>query len=407
MTPEAGRSREELLEALLESEEKFRVVAENAPVGILIRKEGTNDYANQVIADLFEVTREVILQPGVVERFFEPEERSVAQSKVRRVRSGNLDSAHFVTRILTASGQEKPLEVFVTRLVMSRGSAELMIVIDRSDQHRLEKELGEKNRTLEALAASLEARVKEETERRAARDAMLFGQAKMAALGEMLAAIAHQWRQPLSTVGMVLHNLERDSQLGLVGPERIAAVAAKSRQQISFLAQTLELFLSFYRPVMGAGPFDLGGGVAETASLMKAQLDYHFIELVIDAGDGAPCMLKGGANHLKQVLVNLLQNAKDAVVARRQREAEAVCRIDVRLRRDGGDVLLEVEDTGGGIPDEVLPRVFEPYFSTKPEGTGIGLAMARSIVESHLGGRIDVARGELGARFTVRLPLPE
>ena len=405
MIDPAARSREELVEALFESEEKFRIVAEHAPVGIVIRKSGVNDYANQVVADLFEMSREEVLRPGAMESRLGPEDRALAQGKVRRVRCGEIDAAHFVVTMLVPSGLERQLEAFVSRLVMAGEDAALMIVIDRTEQCRLEAELNEKNQALEALASSLERRVREESERRAARDAMLLGQAKMAAMGEMLAAIAHQWRQPLSTVGMVLHNLERDSKEGLVGPDRIAAAATRSRQQITFLAQTLELFLSFYRPVLGSGPFDPGLSVAETASLMKAQLDYHFVELAVDAAGDPPFQLKGNSSHLKQVLVNLLQNAKDAVIARRQVESEAPCRIDVRLRREGLEAVLEVEDTGGGIPADVLPRVFEPYFSTKPEGTGIGLAMARSLVETQFGGRLDATNGPSGARFTARLPL--
>ena len=394
-------------EALFESEEKFRVLAENASVGVLVRSQGVSDYINPALCEIFESTRGELLSVGFLERLIHPGDLAATQDKVRRIRKGTLDAAHFFARALLRSGRERHLEILASRLVFSTGNAALMIVIDRTEQQRLEDEVREKNIQLEALATGLERRVATELERRAADAAILQEQAKMAAMGEMLAAIAHQWRQPVSTLGMVLQNLVGESLAGTLEHSRLEEAVKRARQQLSFLSQTVDSFLSFYRPDRGEGPFDLLPIVLETASLLKAQLDYHFMELAVDPGAAVgsqPLAVEGRPNDLKQVLVILLQNAKDAILERRSREPRAPSRIDVRVLGEGAAIRIEIEDTGGGIPDEVASRIFEPYFSTKPRGTGIGLAMARTLVTTGLRGSLSAANGPQGARFTLLVP---
>lgn len=408
MTPAAdGSAGPDLSQALLESEEKFRILAENASVGVLVRHPGESHYVNQAISEIFESTREEMVTPGFLEGLIHPEDLPNVQDKVRRIRSGDLDAAHFFIRARLRSGCVRPLEIFASRLVYSKGSATLLIVMDRTEQQRLEEEIRQNNLQLAEQAASLEKRVIDEVAKRAAREAVLQGQAKMAAMGEMLAAIAHQWRQPVSTLGMVLQNLVTESRAGGLDAARLESAVGKARQQLGFLSQTVTSFLSFYRPDRGSVGIDLVPLLLETASLLKAQLDYNFVDLRLDTGaeiDGESLWVLGRPNDLKQVIVILLQNAKDAILARRAADPNTPSLVDVRVRPDGSSIRVEVEDTGGGIPPEILPRIFEPYFSTKPQGTGIGLSLARSLVEASLGGTLSASNGPLGALFTILLP---
>ena len=408
MTPtEEGTPASDLSRALLESEEKFRVLAENASVGVLIRRPAESTFVNRALCEIFEETREDLMALGFMERLIHPDDLPNTQDKVRRIRAGKLDAAHFFARACVRSGTVRQLEVFASRLGYAKGEATLLVVVDRTEQHRLEVAVRAKNAELQALASELEKRVAEEVEKHAAREAIFQGQAKMAAMGEMLAAIAHQWRQPVSTLGMVLQNLVGESLAGTLDHSRLEEAVKRARQQLTFLTQTVDSFLSFYRPDRGEGPFDLLPIVLETASLLKAQLDYHFMELAVDPGAAVgsqPLAVEGRPNDLKQVLVILLQNAKDAILERRSREPRAPSRIDVRVLGEGAAIRIEIEDTGGGIPDEVASRIFEPYFSTKPRGTGIGLAMARTLVTTGLRGSLSAANGPQGARFTLLVP---
>ncbi|NPA29873.1 MAG: PAS domain S-box protein [Epsilonproteobacteria bacterium] len=220
-------------------------------------------------------------------------------------------------------------------------------------------------------------------------------QNKLAAMGQMIGAIAHQWRQPLNTLSTGIQNLAFDYAEGLLEDEAyVRSFIEKNKKIIRFMSRTIDDFRAFIRVDGGRECFDVKEATLEVLGMLSAQLDYHCVRTFVE-GEGFACM--GMKSEYQQVVLNIVSNAQDALA---QAGVEAPS-IHIRFRR--GQV--EICDNGGGIPESVLPRIFEPYFTTKEigKGLGLGLYMSRALIE-HMGGRLE-AKNEGGyACFTIYLP---
>ncbi|WP_457597227.1 sensor histidine kinase [Hydrogenimonas sp.] len=267
---------------------------------------------------------------------------------------------------------------------------------------KLEHEVERKTEALRKLNEELEKKVQEGIEEIRKKDETMLQQAKLAEMGEMIGAIAHQWRQPLNALALNIQSLEDMAALGELDEAEIEQFIAENMKTIRFMSKTIDNFRNFYRTEKESQPFDLKKAVEETITLQQAQLEARDIELHTEL---EPVEVVGYKNDFMQVLLNLISNARDAILHRREREKRLHGRITVRLFADGDEAVVRVEDNGGGIAEEILSRIFEPYFTTKEEGngTGLGLHMAKRIIEEKMGGRLLAFNGEEGAVFEIRL----
>ncbi len=258
---------------------------------------------------------------------------------------------------------------------------------------------------LQSLNASLSQRVEEETERRVANQRLLLQQTKLAAMGEMIAAIAHQWRQPLSIVSAIVQNMREFSRHGSVDDSYLEKASGDVLSQVRLMSETIEAFGGFFHPAKGTESFSVIGKVREAASLIQAQLTASGIELSLTEPAGEDT-IASFPNEFTQVMLNLIANGRDAILKKREEGAGAGPeRISVVVSVQGDRIVVEVADTGGGIPPEVADRVFEPYFTTKRkgEGSGIGLYMSRLIIEESMRGRLSFSTEPGGTVFRVEL----
>lgn len=249
------------------------------------------------------------------------------------------------------------------------------------------------------LNLELEQRVRQETQKNREKDLLLIQQARLAAMGEMVHNIAHQWRQPLNTLSCVLGNIQDEFDFGEMTAESLREGVGKCHRLLQRMSATVDDFRNFFSPDKETRQFDLGKAAEEAVFIIGDAIKNNDIELDCDLekdvyGEGYP-------NQLAQVILNLLVNAKDVLIDRKI----ASGRIVLKLRSAGGMAILSVEDNAGGIPDEVLPKVFDPYFTTKDQGSGIGLYMAKMIVERNMKGRIIAANNTQGAILTITVPL--
>src|SRR5438128_1583918 len=244
---------------------------------------------------------------------------------------------------------------------------------------------------LEQQNRSLEETVRQRTER-------LMQSEKVAAMGSLLAGVAHELNNPLTVLSGQAQLLEGTADAGL------ARRAGQIRRAADRCVRIVRNFLSLARQHpperMETSLTQVARGALE---LLAYELRTDDVELVLELPDNLP-VLWADPHQLHQVLVNIIANAHHAM--RRQPGPK---RITIRARHAGGRVRVEIADTGRGIPPEILSRIFEPFFTTKPagEGTGLGLSLCRSIVEEH-GGTITVESvpGQ-GATFVIELPLPD
>lgn len=241
-------------------------------------------------------------------------------------------------------------------------------------------------RVAEAIAAGLE------------QERMMLHQSRHAAMGEMISIIAHQWRQPLTTLGLLLQNIQYDS-LGDPGDRaELARRYEQAFQLIERMSATIDDFRDFFRPAEKLAPMNAGDCLAKVLVLMDASL--RNAQIQVDARLDAGGDTFGKSNELGQVLLNLLTNAKDALDGQR-REGR---RIECAVEDADGTVRIRIANNGGTVPPEQMERIFDPYFTTKEDGTGLGLYIARQIVEGHFRGTLACANTADGVEFRIVLP---
>ena len=253
-------------------------------------------------------------------------------------------------------------------------------------------------RELQALNKDLESRVRRAVGEVRDRDRLLLVQSRQAAMGEMIGNIAHQWRQPLNALGLVLANLADAHELGELDNRTMERLLADGRRLIQKMSTTIDDFRGFFRPDKDQRAFSAREQVEAAIGLVRPAFDTRRVRFHLHGGDAT---LWGIPNELSQVLLNVLANAKDAIVASGAPEGT----IDIEIQESDGQATIRVRDTGGGIAEDAMDRLFEPYFSTKPGGTGIGLYMSKAIIEKNMGGKIEAKNAGSGAEIAITLPV--
>lgn len=403
-------------EALEQSERMFRRMIERSPVAIALIEAGERiEYLNERFIEDFGYRREEV--PALSDLWLRaiPNEdaRALVEAAWGRVRDTSADGEEG-----GHSGQKPgPLELnFVCRdgsrrsveLVWSRVTDRVLAHFNDVTEHkRIQAALNEMN-------AELARRVEEETEHRLRQERLLAQQARLAAMGDMVGAIAHQWRQPLATLGIIIENIRVAWSREMLTEAFLDKAVADARMQVFHMSDTIEEFRNFFRPEKSQEEFDVGGKVGEVLRLIGAQFESNGIAVRVELPEGVPIVVTGYPNEFKQVLLNLLTNARDAILERRDRDGEMPGdpgddAVSICLAEGAEWVRIEVEDTGCGISPSAADRVFDPYYTTKDpgKGTGIGLYMSRMIVETSMGGRLSFRGKARGTVFRVELPRGE
>jgi signal transduction histidine kinase len=254
---------------------------------------------------------------------------------------------------------------------------------------------------LVALNANLAQQVASETAKNLEKERLLVQQARHAAMGEMIGNIAHQWRQPLSVLGLILQNVSLDFEDNLLNAEELKHYVADAMKSIHQMSSTIDDFRDFFRPNRTKECYKIVQAVGESLSLVSASLKNNNIDVQIKGPDDLE--ICGYRNEIAQVMLNLLSNAKDALVERKPNQPRI--EIEMQGNMEKRMLAITVRDNAGGIPEEVAEKIFDPYFTTKGKGTGIGLYITKTIVEQHMGGTIFFRNHGEGAEFTITLPL--
>ena len=271
--------------------------------------------------------------------------------------------------------------------------------------NNLEKEVDKKTEELQKINENLQHLVDEKLKEVRQKDKLLLQQSKMAAMGEMIGAIAHQWRQPLNSLALniqLLEDLVENNELTL---EKTEEFVEKNMQTIEFMSQTIDDFRNFFRKDKEAVEFNLKEVIEKTITLQKAQLQDHNIKIETDLDD---ITIRGYKNEFMQVILNLISNSKDAIEERRKKIGNFEGKIYITSKKDNNKCIITLKDNGGGIPDKIKNRVFEPYFTTKEEGkgTGIGLYMVKEIID-RMNGKISFKNIDDGVEFKIVLNIDE
>jgi signal transduction histidine kinase len=262
-------------------------------------------------------------------------------------------------------------------------------------------ELNKKSEELEELNATLEQRVRDEVNANQKKDQLMLKSARQAQMGEMLSMIAHQWRQPLSSISTITGNLMVYLELDTYNKEQFMELLTNINDHAQFLSRTINDFRDFFNPKKKKKSVLLTDILEQTINIIGRSLEYKSIELKKDYSISDPIITY--PNEITQVFLNIIKNAQDIIIEKQVKHPE----IAIRVFQVENEQVIEISDNAGGISEGIIESVFDPYFSTKDEktGTGLGLYMSRLIIEKHCKGKIYVENREHGACFIINMPM--
>lgn len=246
------------------------------------------------------------------------------------------------------------------------------------------KEVRSRENSLKDFNGFLEERVKKEVKVRRDKEHMLIQQSKMAAMGDMISLIAHQWRQPLNQMSYLFMNIEGAFEHKELDKVYLDKKVAEGTGLLEYMSHTIEDFRNYFIPDRERVETSIAEVVDHSGALIIKSLEVHGIEYVTTHHSYSE--VKIYRNELMQVLLNLTKNAKDVLVDRKIEEPK----ITVNTSEDESNIFIEVCDNGGGVEKVNIERIFEPYFTTKDSrsGTGLGLSMSRNIIQEHFNGTL-------------------
>ena len=247
--------------------------------------------------------------------------------------------------------------------------------------------------------AELKEKVKLQLEKNLEKDRLLVQQNKLASMGEMLGNIAHQWRQPLNNINLLIYFI-RDSY-GKISQNELSDIIKDAKLQIDYMSQTIDDFRNFYKPSKEKKIFDIKESILQSSKIVHSSIEKNAIKLDIL---GESLSIDGFENEFEQVIVNILNNAIDAKIIK-SKTMKFDAKIEINIYKEDKNILISIYNNCGNIDEKIIERIFEPYFTTKFEdqGTGIGLYMTKVIIEKNMKGKIEAKNLNDGVEFLIKL----
>jgi PAS domain S-box-containing protein len=364
-----------------ELETRYRTLFNTATNAIMLSKNGIYIECNQKALDMFELAEADIIGRTMLDLSPDTQEDGTAtklkltQLQQSRAQGG---SDVFKWTFSRADGSEFPAEIGISTLELDKEMVKVYSIWDISKRVNAEQNLRQAQ--------------------------------KMAAMGEMMSAIAHQWRQPLNALSSYIASLTPAFYNQMISASFVEKLVREADAQIQFMSRTINDFREYFRPSKKKHTFEIMDAIQNAIKLVKPQLRQNNITLDLELDDAeAPMTILGYKNEFVHVLVNIISNAKDAINERQAGSPDRTVHrlINLAVRKSSDEICLEIQDTGCGIPSHLMEKIFTPYFTTKgtATGTGIGLYMAKMIVEKEMKGHIHVENRYTGVMFRIRLPL--
>ncbi len=294
--------------------------------------------------------------------------------------------------------EDKNLKNAIEKLIKNynKKSTRLDKIVKQSD--RQQSSLKTAYEELSDYKENLEIKVQDEIKKRQDNERMLMQQSKMAAMGEMIDAVAHQWKQPLNIISVRVMMLGMDFEDGEVNKEYIQELNNQVSSQIKHMVNTLDEFRGFLRPNKQLKKFNILKTVNSVLLLTKDEFIQNKISTkILESKD---FNILGVENEFKHIILNIINNSKDAFVEKNKKKRE----ITFKSYTTNSNLILEIEDNAGGIPENIIDDIFKPNVTTKADdkGTGIGLYMSLQIAQKY-NGDIIVENTDKGAKFSIKL----
>ena len=251
------------------------------------------------------------------------------------------------------------------------------------------------------MIKNLEDKIQKEINQRLEQEQILIQQSKLAAMGEMIGNIAHQWRQPIAEISAILMNMKVTYQFNKFSQEYMDTKINEANKLTNYMSQTISDFQNFFNPQGEKELFSIEQACKDAFFIVESSMKYHSVNVEFDIINDS--RVYGYKNEYSQVILNILSNAKDIFIERKIQKPS----IKIEIKIGDSYAIVKIEDNGGGIKNDILEKIFEPYFTTrhKTQGTGIGLYMSKNIIERSMDGFINVINKNQGACFTIKVLL--
>ena len=281
----------------------------------------------------------------------------------------------FESKHLRPNGEEFWVEVILTLITLK----------DRKVLHVVWKDIDDQKKT----EANLQVQ-----------QALLIQQSRLASMGEMIGNIAHQWRQPLNTLSLILANIKDAFDYGELDENTLQDSVNKANKMVERMSTTIDDFRNFFSPDKNRECFSPQEGVEDAIAIIDSSLKRESIEIILHYE--TDCTIKSYKNEFSQVILNILGNARDALLDKKITNPK----IEITEKIEEEYLYIIIRDNAGGISESIMPKIFDPYFTTKGEnkGTGIGLYMSKIIIEEHMNGTLMLENYKECAVFTIKLP---
>jgi len=229
---------------------------------------------------------------------------------------------------------------------------------------------------------------------------IIIYQSKMAAMGEMIGVIAHQLKQPLNVLSLFCQDVKSSFEFNEIDEVFVKDFDENTKNQIQFLSKTIDNFRDFFDPNKVKQEFSIEDTVNKMLFLLEKQLTLNEVNISLDIQEKR---VFGIESEFSQVILNLITNAQDALIQNNIKNKM----IKIKTYKQNEKIVFSIEDNAGGIPEKIKDKIFNPYFTTKQNGTGVGLYMVKLVVESSFRSHLDFNNTKEGVIFTINLPLNE
>ncbi|OCL86541.1 sensor histidine kinase [Arcobacter porcinus] len=269
----------------------------------------------------------------------------------------------------------------------------------RLTQDTNDTSLNELKNMINSVIGNLENRIQKEIKHRLKQEQILIQQSKLAAMGEMIGNIAHQWRQPLSQISAIHMNMKVTYNFDKFTKEYLEKKIIEANKLTNYMSQTIDDFRNFFKPQGEKELFSIEQACKDAYFIVESTLKYHNIEMRFDIKDDIDILAY--KNEFSQVILNLINNAKDILIERNIKNPKIILEIKNGVKY----AIIKIKDNAGGVDKINIDKIFDPYFTTRyqTQGTGIGLYMAKNIIERNMKGFINVKNSDVGAIFTVKV----
>lgn len=371
-------------------EERDKTILRTSTDGfIIVNADGKFIDVNDAFCGMTGYTREDLLNIRIrdIEASESPED---TRRHIQRIIDNGSD--RFESRHRTRDGRIIDVEVSINYI---RDSGLFFAFLrDATDRKKMEIELGELNR-------NLQRRVNEEVEKNRWKDQVMFEQSRHVSMGELLVNIAHHWRQPLNAISVLAQEIRDANMFHDLTDDYLDSTVKTIMGELQSLSDTIDNFRSFYHAEKEKSRFSIATAVEKSLSLMEGYFKNRKIAIEIDVKEDV--VVEGYQNEFSRVILSVLNNTKDIFEERGIENGH----IKIKLQKESetGKATLRISDDGGGINDDIIDKIFDPYFTTKPKarGTGLGLYMAKSVVEKNMSGTMRAQNTEGGLEVIIEL----